>query len=90
MIRAVAIALAVMGMGCEAVPEITYVDPDAGNNTCPSNVPAYADICCKNVACKGTNCTAACDDCVATCTAPDLCCPNSQGHAVCRPSLQCP
>ena len=74
---------------CEAVPDVMYV-VEAGDNTCPASVPtAYADICCGAVPCKGTNCPAVCDDCKATCKTDELCCPNSQGHAVCRPNLQC-
>jgi hypothetical protein len=72
---------------CASVPQITYVD---GGDNCPSAVPtAYADVCCGPVPCKGTNCPAVCNDCAATCLATDLCCPNTQGHAVCRPNLQC-
>ena len=72
---------------CSTVPDVTYVD--GGDNTCPSMVPGFADMCCDAVPCKGTGCVAACNDCEATCKTTDLCCPNAQGHAVCRPNLQC-
>jgi hypothetical protein len=73
---------------CEAVPDVTYIE--AGDNTCPTAVPtSYADICCGSVPCKGTGCVAACDDCQASCKSTDLCCPNTQSHAVCNPNLQC-
>ena len=88
MIRAALIAVALTA--CAAVPDITYVDIDAGANTCPGSRPAYADRCCGSIACKGTNCLAACSDCEASCKGPDLCCPNQQARAVCRPQLQCP
>jgi hypothetical protein len=73
---------------CAAVPDVTYVD--GGDNTCPNAAPlSYADICCGSVPCKGTNCVAACNDCASSCKTTDLCCPNAQGHAVCRPNQQC-
>jgi len=73
---------------CAAVPDVTYVE--AGDNTCSASmVPSYADICCGNIPCKGTNCVAVCNDCQSSCKSTDLCCPNAQGHAVCRPNLQC-
>ena len=73
---------------CAAVPDITYVD---GGDNCSSNVvpSTYADICCGAVACKGTGCVAACQECESTCTPAELCCPNAQGHAVCKQNLQC-
>lgn len=75
---------------CAAVPDVTYVD--GGDNTCSSNVVplSYADICCGAIACKGTGCPAACNECESTCKTTELCCPNTQGHVVCRASLQCP
>ena len=81
--------LVVTMCGCAAVPDITYVD--GGDNTCGSQiVPSYADICCGSVPCKGTGCVGACSDCESSCKTTDLCCPNTQGRAVCRPNLQCP
>ena len=72
---------------CAAVPDVTYVD--GGDNTCPMFVPSFADICCGAVPCKGVNCVAACNDCESACKTTDLCCPNAQARAVCRPNLQC-
>lgn len=72
---------------CAAVPDVIYVD--GGDNTCPNAVPSYADICCGSAPCKGTGCVAACNDCASSCKPTDLCCPNSQGHAICNPNLQC-
>ena len=80
-------ALLVFVSACAAVPDITYVD--GGDNTCPTMVPSYADICCNDVPCKGAGCVAACNDCQSSCKSTDLCCPNAQSHAVCRPNLQC-
>jgi hypothetical protein len=88
-------ALAFFVMACDAVPDVTYANGDAapatdGGNSCPTEVPTYATSCCGPIACSGANCAAACDDCVATCALAELCCPNSQAHAICKASLQCP
>ena len=75
---------------CAPVPDITYID--GGDNTCPGFVPSFADMCCgtsPSIPCKGTGCVSACNDCETVCKPTDLCCPNAQGHAVCRPNLQC-
>jgi hypothetical protein len=90
---------------CDAVPEITYTsdaDPpdaddagpvDAGGDaptTCPDAIPANATSCCNAIPCSGANCTAACGDCELRCTLAQVCCPNSQNHAVCSSSGNCP
>jgi hypothetical protein len=82
------LVLALSLTACQAVPDITYVD--GGDNTCPSQVPSYATICCGPVPCFGANCVAAQADCEQTCKPTDLCCPNAQNHAVCSPNQQCP
>jgi hypothetical protein len=83
---------------CEAVPDVVYTDGGAivdgqvsDTNTCPSQVPPYATVCCGPIACTGTNCVATCSDCVARCGLLDLCCPNAQNRAVCKTNAQtCP
>ena len=84
------LALVLSLTACQAVPDVTYVEVDGGDNTCPSQVPSYATICCGDVPCQGPNCIAASDDCAKTCKPTDLCCPNAQNHAVCSPNTQCP
>ncbi len=93
------LALAALA-ACEAVPDVVYVGDDAGDaggdsatipdgaNTCPGLVPPYATACCGAIPCSGANCAATCADC-ARCSLLDLCCPNAQNRAVCRPSLRC-
>jgi hypothetical protein len=71
--------------GCEAVPDVTY--SDAGD-TCPSQVPSFATVCCGAIPCSGANCAAACTAC-QKCSPIDLCCPNTGGQVVCKPSLAC-
>ncbi len=61
---------------------------EAGSATCPNAVPSYATMCCGPVACSGPNCVATCLDC-AKCSALDLCCPNAQNRAVCKPLQHC-
>ncbi len=61
---------------------------DAGPSTCPNMVPSYATICCGPIACSGSNCVATCSDC-AKCSPLDLCCPNAQNRAVCKPGQHC-
>lgn len=61
---------------------------DGAANTCPAQVPAYASACCGAIACSGANCATACADC-AKCSPQDLCCPNSQGKAACKPNGRC-
>ena len=77
---------------CQAVPDVSYVgDSDGGDggNTCPGQVPPYATQCCGPIPCYGTSCLAACDDCVAHCTLDELCGPNAQFRATCKPTLTC-
>ena len=62
--------------------------PEAAPNTCPDQVPSYATVCCGPIPCNGANCIATCTDC-AKCSPLDLCCPNAQNKAVCKPSLRC-
>ncbi len=91
------VACAALILGCEAVPDITYIPDDASfdgalpdGNTCPNLVPSYATACCNIIPCSGANCVATCLDCQASCTPDQLCCPSPQNKAVCRTTLLCP
>jgi hypothetical protein len=87
--RVVVMVLLLASLGCEAVPDVTYSDGDAGFDGCPNQVPSYATSCCGPIPCFGSNCAAAATDCIAKCSVLDLCCPNAQDQAVCKRTLVC-
>jgi hypothetical protein len=93
--RVAFLALAtVAGLGCEAVPDLTFATAPSGDGgagqigdgDCTSGLPPdAANACCGQIPCSGDCNPVSCDTCQNDCNDPGMICCAKQRNVVCHP-----
>ncbi len=86
----------VLVLGCSAVPEVRYVDPDGGADAARDATPEaatsdaatcakieVADVCCDSATCRGDCSATNCATCIGKCKSDELCCAKAN-NVVCK------